>query len=62
MILIRIYTSQSYGLSNQLIGLEGVLKVLEERDNLESEIYNSLKIDKIRIDNSDLTMSFTKLR
>ncbi|MDP4091079.1 MAG: hypothetical protein Q8930_17670, partial [Bacillota bacterium] len=47
------YLNQGYGYDNGLKGFDGVLKVLEERNSLEGEIYDSLKLIKYRIDNSD---------
>jgi adenylate kinase family enzyme len=46
------YLNQGYGLLNHLNGVEGVLKILEERSNLEKEIYNQLTIDKYIINNT----------
>lgn len=46
------YIGQGYGVHNNLTGLEGVIKVLEERAKLEQEIYNSLELNKYKIDNS----------
>jgi uridine kinase len=49
---INYYTNQGYGLSNNLKGLEGVMQVIEARGKLESDVYNSLKLVKYKIDNS----------
>lgn len=56
------YTSQGYGLSNNFNGLEGVMKVIEARSRLESEVYNSLKITKYKIDNSAFNIDLLKDR
>jgi hypothetical protein len=49
---IDYYTNQGYGLYNKLKGIEGVLEVLEARNNFEKEVYNSLNLIKYKIDNS----------
>lgn len=46
------YTNQGYGLINHLEDVEGVLKILDERSNLELEIYCQLKMDKYIINNT----------
>lgn len=47
------YTNQGYGLYNNLKGLDGIIEILKARSNLEREIYDSLKLTKYRIDNSE---------
>lgn len=46
------YSNQGYGLLNHLNGVDGVLKILEERRDLEKEIYGQLKMDKYIINNT----------
>jgi adenylate kinase family enzyme len=50
------YTNQGYGLAKGLRGLDGVLEVLEARKRLEEDIYDSLKIAKYKLDNSEFCM------
>lgn len=54
------YTNNGYGQANNLKGLDGVLKVLEERNKLEREIYDELKITKYKINNSSFNMDLLK--
>lgn len=56
------YTNQGYGLSNNLKGLEGVIKVLEARSRIEMSIYDSLKLIKYRVDNSTFDLDLLKER
>lgn len=49
---IDYYTTQGYGKMNGYNGLEGTIKVLEARQDIESEIFNRLKIKKVKINNS----------
>lgn len=56
------YTNQGYGLANNLIGVDGVVQVLEARSKLEKKIYDSLKISKYKIDNSAFNLDLTKER
>ncbi|MDT8718362.1 hypothetical protein IAI10_16975 [Clostridium sp. 19966] len=51
------YTKQGYGLANNLSGLEGVIKVLEARRKLEEGIYEAIKLNKYRIDNSEFDVN-----
>lgn len=48
----QYYTSQGYGLHHGLKGMEGILRILNDRQELERSIYDSLKINKQMIDNS----------
>ncbi|HEY8890340.1 MAG TPA: hypothetical protein VIM70_08800 [Clostridium sp.] len=57
---IDYYTNQGYGLANNLKGLEGVMKVIEERIKIESEVYDSLKLSKYKIDNTSFNIEFLK--
>lgn len=54
------YTSQGYGLANNLRGLDGVVQVLEARRKLESEVYDSLELAKYKIDNSAFKLDLIK--
>jgi len=56
------YTNQGYGLSNNLKGLEGVMKVIEERIRLESDVYDSIKLAKYKINNSTFNIDLLKER
>ena len=56
------YTSQGYGLANNLSGLDGVVQVLEARRKLESEVYDSLELIKYKIDNSAFKLDLIKER
>lgn len=56
------YINQGYGLSNNLKGLDGVIKVLEARSKIENDIYNSLSLIKYRVDNSTLNHDLHKER
>ena len=51
----KYYTEQGFGLKNNLVGIEGVLVVLEKRRELEKEIYKMLKIKKEIVDNTQFT-------
>lgn len=56
------YTNQGYGLAMDLKGLEGVMQVLEARNALESEIFDSLKLAKYKINNSAFNLASLKDR
>ncbi|MBU3176764.1 hypothetical protein KPL47_10305 [Clostridium estertheticum] len=56
------YTKQGYGLSNNLKGLDGVIQVLEARKSLETQVYDSLKLIKYKIDNSAFNFNLLKER
>ncbi len=49
---IEYYTNQGYGKINGYNGLEGTIKVLEARRDVEREIFEMLNIKKTKIDNS----------
>ncbi len=49
---IEYYTNQGFGKMQGYYGFDGTVQVLQERKNIELEIFNLLKIDKRRIDNS----------
>lgn len=53
---IDYYTSQGYGKHHNLTGLEGTLKVLEARRELEQDIFAGLHIAKRKVDNSAYNM------
>lgn len=56
----QYYTNQGYGLVHGLKGQDGVLEVLEARNEFEKEIYASLDMVKYKIDNSDLKLDLLK--
>jgi len=49
---IDYYTTQGYGKMNGYNGFDGTIKVLEARRDIESEIFDRLKIKKVKINNS----------
>ncbi|OAB38576.1 hypothetical protein PMSD_06050 [Paenibacillus macquariensis subsp. defensor] len=49
---IEYYTNQGFGKMQGYHGFDGTIQVLQERKNIELEIFNLLKIDKRWIDNS----------
>ncbi|MFY0517281.1 hypothetical protein ACOMCU_05525 [Lysinibacillus sp. UGB7] len=49
---IEYYTNQGYGKMKEYNGVEGTIKVLEARRAIEREIYDMLKIKKVKINNS----------
>ncbi|MGG1151932.1 hypothetical protein [Bacillus wiedmannii] len=49
---IEYYTNQGYGKLKGYHGLDGTIKVLEARRDIEREIFDMLNIKKIKIDNS----------
>lgn len=49
---IEYYTNQGFGKMQGYHGFDGTVQVLQERKNIELEIFNLLKIDKRWIDNS----------
>jgi hypothetical protein len=49
---IDYYTNQGYGKINGYQGLEGTIKVLQARRELEEEIIKGLSIGKLKVDNS----------
>lgn len=53
---IDYYTNQGYGKHHTLTGLEGTLKVLEARRELEQDIFAGLHIAKRKVDNSSYDM------
>lgn len=53
---IDYYTNQVYGKHYNLTGLEGTLKVLEARRELEQDIFAGLHIAKRKVDNSSYDM------
>ena len=54
------YTNQGYGLANNLKGADGVIQVLEARSSIEYQVYNSLKLIKYKIDNSEFNIDLLK--
>ncbi|WP_336780861.1 adenylyl-sulfate kinase [Paenibacillus illinoisensis] len=54
---IRYYTNQGWGASRGYHGVPGTVKVLQARKELETEIYQILKMDKYWLDNSEYNLS-----
>lgn len=54
---IDYYTTQGYGKINGYTGLDGTMKVLEARRDIENEIFDRLKINKVKINNSQYELS-----
>ncbi|MED2864805.1 hypothetical protein P4263_04095 [Bacillus thuringiensis] len=50
--IIDYYTNQGYGKEHNHSGVEGAIKVLEARRNLELEIFDMLKMEKEKINNT----------
>ncbi|PHG69629.1 hypothetical protein COI69_33870, partial [Bacillus cereus] len=50
--IIDYYTNQGYGKEHHHSGVEGAIKVLEARRNLELEIFDMLKMKKETINNT----------
>jgi adenylate kinase family enzyme len=56
------YTNQGYGKKHGAEGMEGVLSVLEARNQLESKIFEALNMEKFKIDNSEFNRDHHKAR
>ncbi|MCG7386820.1 hypothetical protein [Paenibacillus sp. ACRRY] len=54
---IQFYTNQGWGASRGYHGVPGTVKVLQARKELETEIYQVLKMDKYWLDNSEYNLS-----
>ncbi|MTI69187.1 MAG: hypothetical protein FH751_02885 [Firmicutes bacterium] len=54
--------NQGYGKDNNLKGLDGIFKVLEERKKLEHELFDVLDIEKIIINNSEFNLKCEEIR
>lgn len=54
---IQYYTNQGWGASRGYHGVSGTVKVLQARKELETEIYQILKMDKYWLDNSEYNLS-----
>lgn len=50
--IVDYYTNQGYGKEHNHTGVEGAIKVLEARRNLELEIFDMLKMKKEKINNT----------
>ena len=50
--IVDYYTNQGYGKEHNHSGVEGAIKVLEARRNLELEIFDMLKMQKEKINNT----------
>ncbi|MTI67767.1 MAG: hypothetical protein FH753_14370 [Firmicutes bacterium] len=59
---INYTLNQGYGKDNNLKGLDGTLKVLEERKKLEHELLDALDIEKTIINNSQLDLKCEEIR
>ncbi|WP_128894898.1 hypothetical protein [Longirhabdus pacifica] len=59
---IQYATNQGYGKMHGLKGAEGTLKVLEARRQLESQILDMLKMNTIKVNNSNYDMDTYKLK
>lgn len=57
---IQYYTNQGWGASRGYHGVSGTVKVLQARKELETEIYQILKMDKYWLDNSEYNLSVCK--
>jgi energy-coupling factor transporter ATP-binding protein EcfA2 len=56
------YTNQGYGKKQGATGLEGTITVLKARQQLESKIYDSLKMTKFKLDNTEFNLALHKAR
>ncbi|SEM20512.1 hypothetical protein SAMN05192533_101408 [Mesobacillus persicus] len=56
------YTKQGYGKRQRAEGLDGTINVLEARAKLEAKIYDSIKFEKYKINNSDFDLLLHKTR
>ncbi|GAB1157036.1 hypothetical protein YWY31_30610 [Paenibacillus illinoisensis] len=54
---IQYYTNQGWGASKGYHGVPGTVEVLQARKELETEIYQILKMDKLWLDNSEYNQS-----
>ncbi|WP_409304183.1 hypothetical protein [Peribacillus sp. SCS-155] len=61
---MEYYNNQGYGKNHGAEGLEGTLAVLGARSKLESKIFDTLKMDKVNINNTqfDLASLRTKVK
>ncbi|AYV69017.1 hypothetical protein C2I06_20365 [Niallia circulans] len=50
--IINYYTNQGHGKEHKLSGIEGAMKVLEARRNIELEIFEMLKMKKVKMNNT----------
>lgn len=50
--IVDYYTNQGYGKEHNHSGIEGAIKVLEARRNLELEIFDMLKMKKEKVNNT----------
>lgn len=57
---IEYYTNQAFGKMQGYHGFDGVVQVLQERKNVELEIFNLLEINKQKIDNSQYNIETCK--
>lgn len=57
---IEYYTNQGFGKMQGYCGVDGTVQVLQERKSIELEIFNVLKINKQKIDNSQFDIEKCK--
>ncbi|EJW15470.1 adenylyl-sulfate kinase [Paenibacillus alvei] len=57
---IEYYTNQGFGKMQGYCGVDGTVQVLQERKSIELEIFNLLKINKQKIDNSQFDIEKCK--
>ncbi|MBA9086820.1 hypothetical protein FHR92_003300 [Fontibacillus solani] len=57
---IEYYTNQGFGKMQGYHGFDGAVQVLQERKNIELEIFNLLEINKRKIDNSQYNIEMCK--
>ncbi|SDE66431.1 AAA domain-containing protein [Fontibacillus panacisegetis] len=57
---IDYYTNQGFGKMQGYHGFDGAVQVLQERKNIELEIFNLLEINKRKIDNSQYNIEMCK--
>jgi hypothetical protein len=56
------YNDQGYGKQQGAVGIEGTLAVLKARQQLESNIYDLLKMTKFKLDNTGFNLVLHKAR
>ncbi|OLS38482.1 hypothetical protein [Bacillus sp. MRMR6] len=59
---MEYYNRQGYGKKQGAFGVEGTISVLKARQQLESNIYESLKISKFKLDNTEFNLALHKAR
>jgi energy-coupling factor transporter ATP-binding protein EcfA2 len=56
------YNNQGYGKQQGAVGIEGTISVLKARQQLESNIYETLKMTKLKLDNTEFNLVLHKAR